>query len=100
MKRGDFIYVPQNTRIKYEHNPKKREHRVRDLSMRKSATHKTSEPMRGIWLEEAGKTSKIFLSGDVVYVKTCDISIWREDVGSSEVGEGFKPKFFVEEGVY
>ena len=99
MRKGDFIYVPQNTRIKYEHQPIKREHRVRDLSMRKSAAHKTSEPMRGIWLGEQGKLSKIFLSGEVVYVKTCDISIWRENVGSSESSKQFRPKFFIDEGV-
>lgn len=99
MRKGDFIYVPQNTRIKYESTPIKTEHRVRDLSMRQAATHKTSEPMRGIWLEETGKVSKIFLSGEVVYVRTSDISVWRDNVGNREIGEEFRPKFFVEKGI-
>jgi len=88
MRKGDFIYVPQNTRVKFAQLSKPI---IPDL---------TPQPMRGIWLEERGKLSKIFLSGEVVYVKTSDISVWRENVGSSEVGEKFRPKFFVEEGIH
>lgn len=88
MKKGDFIYVPQNTRY------------LKD-SGGHIATDRTHEPLRGIWLESATREeySKVFLNGDIVYIKAREIYEWRENVRSSESGEGFKPQFFSEKGV-
>ena len=88
MKKGDFIYVPQNTRFLKEHEGR-------------TTTDRTEQPLRGIWLASTQREeySKIFLNGDVVYVKTRNIYEWRENVRSSESGEGFRPQFFSEEGL-
>ena len=88
MKKGDFIYIPQNTRYLRENDGT-------------IATDSTNEPLRGIWLESAQREefSKIFLNGDVVYIKTRNIYEWRENVRGSESGEGFRPQFFSEKGL-
>ena len=88
MKKGDIIYVPQNTRYLMEHGGH-------------TTTRRTDEPLRGIWLESAPREeySKIFLNGDVVYIKARNIYEWRENVRGSESGEGFRPQFFSEKGL-
>ena len=88
MKKGDFIYVPQNTRFLKDHKGR-------------ITPDRTEQPFRGIWLASATQEgySKIFLNGDVVYVKTRNIYEWRENVRGSESGEGFRPQFFSEKGL-
>lgn len=85
MKKGDIIYIPQNTRC------------LREGSGHVE-TNRTSVPLRGIWLALTGdeEYSKIFLDGDVVYIKSNDVFEWRQNVRSSEGGEGFAPQFFSE----
>ena len=87
MKKGDIIYVPQNTRCLMDTEGHAAGH---------IATSRTSEPLRGIWLASADddKFSKIFLDGVVVYIKSSDVYEWRDNVRSSESGEGFRPQFF------
>ena len=85
MKKGDIVYIPQNTRC---------------LGAASFAGTVTRTPLRGIWLASAdAETSKIFLDGEVVYIKSNDIHEWRENVRSGESDDGFKPRFFSEKGL-
>ena len=45
------------------------------------------------------RVCKSCIGKGVVYIKTRNIYEWRENVRSSESGEGFKPQFFSEKGV-
>lgn len=88
MKKGDIIYVPQNTRI----------------MTRAELPRSTKQPHRAIYLNEHNSyesISEIFLCGEKVMVKNSDIYEWREnDVGSGDSGERFNPSFFPNESLH
>ena len=87
VKKGDIVYIPQNTRVRI----------VQSLNTDKLIIpDRTPEPLRGILVETNEGLSKVFLAGTLVTIKTVDIKQWREKKnGKNDTREGcFYPKFY------
>jgi len=86
VKKGDLVYIPQNTRISV---PKEFRSKV-------APTASTSEPLRGILIELDDNLSTVYLAGELVTVKTADIKKWRHNGKADSSEKEFYPKFFPE----
>lgn len=86
VKKGDLVYIPQNTRISI---PKEFRSKV-------ALPASTSEPLRGILIELDDNLSTVYLAGELVTVKTADIKKWRHNGKADSSEKEFYPKFFPE----
>jgi hypothetical protein len=86
VKKGDLVYIPQNTRISV---PK-------EFRSKMALPASTSEPLRGILIELDDNLSTVYLAGELVTVKTADIKKWRHNVKADSSEKEFYPKFFPE----
>jgi uncharacterized protein with NRDE domain len=86
VKKGDLVYIPQNTRISV---PKEFRSKV-------ALPASTSEPLRGILIELDDNLSTVYLAGELVTVKTADIKKWRHNGKADSSEKEFYPKFFPE----
>ena len=84
LKKGDVVYIPQNTRIG-----------ITEKFPRKSFLPATTpEPLRGILVEMNEGLSTVYLAGELVTVKTVDVKKWRNNGQASSVEKEFHPGFF------
>jgi len=86
VKKGDLVYIPQNTRISV---PK-------EFRSKMALPASTSEPLRGILIELDDNLSTVYLAGELVTVKTADIKKWRHNGKADSSEKEFYPKFFPE----
>jgi len=86
VKKGDLVYIPQNTRISV---PK-------EFRSKMALPASTSEPLRGILVEMDDNLSTVYLAGELVTVKTADIKKWRHNGKADSSEKEFYPKFFPE----
>jgi uncharacterized protein with NRDE domain len=86
VKKGDLVYIPQNTRISV---PK-------EFRSKMALPASTPEPLRGILVEMDDNLSTVYLAGELVTVKTADIKKWRHNGKADSSEKEFYPKFFPE----
>ena len=84
VKKGDLVYIPQNTRISV---PKEFRSKV-------ALPASPSEPLRGILVEMDDNLSTVYLAGELVTVKTADVKKWRNNGQASSIEKEFYPGFF------
>lgn len=90
MKKGDLVYVPQNTRI------------TAKFGVETVVPRATIQPHKAIYLNETETNkaiSEIFLCGERVLVRKSDLCEWREmNAGQSDNDKRVCPTFFPDQG--
>ena len=84
VKKGDVVYIPQNTRIAT----------TAKFPRKSFVAATTPEPLRGILVEMDDNLSTVYLAGELVTVKTADVKKWRNNGQASSIEKEFYPGFF------